>query len=160
MNTAQLDRFDLRILDELQKDGHLKNQQLAEHVGLSTTACWRRVKALEKDGIIKKFTALVDPQKVGQPLCVLVMITLLRHSIDNSQEIEEKILRYPEVMQCYATTGHADFVLRVLIEDMAAYDRFLNEKIFTLQGISQVNSNFALREIKNETAIPLPNSRS
>ncbi|MDR9468480.1 Lrp/AsnC family transcriptional regulator [Marinospirillum sp.] len=151
----QLDKFDQRILVELQKDGRLKNQQLAEIIGLSSAACWRRVKALEEAGIIKGFTALVDPQTVGQPLTVLVMITLLRHSIDNTLEFEEKILRYPEVLQCYSTTGNSDFVLRVVIEDMAAYDRFLNEKIFTLQGISQVNSNFALREIKNETAIPV-----
>lgn len=151
----QLDKFDQRILVELQKDGRLKNQQLAEIIGLSPAACWRRVKALEEAGIIKSFTALVNPEKIGQPLCVLVMITLLRHSIDNTLEFEEKVMRYPEVLQCYSTTGNSDFVLRVVIEDMAAYDRFLNEKIFTLQGISQVNSNFALREIKNETAIPI-----
>ena len=83
------------------------------------------------------------------------MVTLVRHHIDNTVEFENRILQYPEVLQCYATTGNADFVLRVVIEDMAAYDRFLNEKLFTLDGISQVNSNFVLRNIKEETAIPI-----
>ena len=136
--------------------GDSYDNALAETViGLSAAACWRRVKALEESGVIKGFAALVDPARVGQPLSALVMVTLVRHHIDDTVEFERRIREYPEVLQCYATTGNADFVLRVVIEDMAAYDRFLNEKLFTLAGISQVTSNFALREIKNETAVPI-----
>ncbi|MBF8222534.1 Lrp/AsnC family transcriptional regulator [Halomonas sp. 328] len=152
---APLDAYDKKILRLLQAQGRITNQQLAEEIGLSSAACWRRVKALEESGTLRRFTALVDPARVGQPLTALVMVTLVRHHIDNTAEFERQILEYPEVLQCYATTGNADFVLRVVIEDMAAYDRFLNEKLFTLAGISQVSSNFALREIKNETAIPI-----
>lgn len=152
---APLDAYDKKILRLLQAQGRITNQQLAEEIGLSSAACWRRVKALEESGTLRRFTALVDPARVGQPLTALVMVTLVRHHIDNTAEFERQILDYPEVLQCYATTGNADFVLRVVIEDMAAYDRFLNEKLFTLAGISQVSSNFALREIKNETAIPI-----
>ncbi|GAA0559716.1 Lrp/AsnC family transcriptional regulator [Halomonas salifodinae] len=152
---APLDAYDKKILRLLQAQGRITNQQLAEEIGLSSAACWRRVKALEENGTLRRFTALVDPARVGQPLTALVMVTLVRHHIDNTVEFERRILEYPEVLQCFATTGNADFVLRVVIEDMAAYDRFLNEKLFTLAGISQVSSNFALREIKNETAIPI-----
>ncbi|SFX05605.1 Lrp/AsnC family transcriptional regulator [Marinospirillum alkaliphilum] len=155
MHRPQLDKYDQRILQYLQQDGRISNQELAERIGLSPAACWRRVKALEEAGVIRGFVALVDPVQVGQPLNVLVMVTLQRHSIDNTTEFESRMREYPEVLQCYATTGQADFILRVVIQDMPAYDRFLNEKIFTLKGIAQVNSNFALREIKNETAMPL-----
>ncbi|MDZ7853887.1 MAG: Lrp/AsnC family transcriptional regulator [Halomonas sp.] len=155
VSNPPLDAFDKKILSLLQAQGRITNQQLAEKIGLSSAACWRRVKSLEESGTIKRFTALVDPSRVGQPLTTLVMVTLVRHHIDNTAEFERRILEYPEVLQCYATTGNADFVLRVVIEDMAAYDRFLNEKLFSLAGISHVSSNFALREIKNETAIPI-----
>lgn len=154
MPAAALDKYDQHILQYLQRDGRISNQDLAEKIGLSPAACWRRVKVLEESGVIRGFVALVNPAEVGQSLNVLVMVTLLRHSIDSTTEFEAQIREYPEVLQCYATTGQADFILRVVIPDMPAYDRFLNEKIFTLKGIAQVNSNFALREIKNETAIP------
>jgi len=152
---AQLDNFDRRILTELQKDGRIKNQALADRVGLSPAACWRRVKALEEGGTIRQYTALVDADALGQSLCVLVMVSLVRHTRDSSHEFEQAMREWPEVLQCYAVTGSADFLLRVVIPDMAAYDRFLNDKLFDLPGISQVNSNFALREVKQETALPL-----
>ena len=156
MQDDRLDGHDRRILRVLQQQGRITNQELAEQIGLSPAACWRRVKALEASGVIKRFAALVDPARVGQPLSALVMITLRRHSIDSTSDFEARVAQYPEVLQCYATTGNADFVLRVVIEDMAAYDRFLNERLFTLPGISQVHSNFVLRAIKDETAIPMP----
>ncbi|PCF94685.1 Lrp/AsnC family transcriptional regulator [Vreelandella nigrificans] len=150
-----LDKYDQHILTLLQQQGRITNNELAEQIGLSPAACWRRVKALEESGVIRRFAALVEPSLVGQPLAALVMVTLVRHHIDNTAEFESRIRQYPEVLQCYATTGNADFVLRVVIEDMAAYDKFLNEKLFTLDGISQVSSNFVLRNIKEETAIPI-----
>ena len=156
MQDDRLDGHDRRILRVLQQQGRITNQELAEQIGLSPAACWRRVKALEASGVIKRFAALVDPARVGQPLSALVMITLRRHSIDSTSDFEARVAQYPEVLQCYATTGNADFVLRVVIEDMSAYDRFLNEKLFTLPGISQIHSNFVLRAIKDETAIPMP----
>jgi len=152
---AQLDSFDRRILSELQQDGRIKNQALADKVGLSPAACWRRVKALEESGTIRQYTALVDADALGQSLCVLVMVSLVRHSRDSSREFEEAVRGWPEVLQCYAVTGNADFMLRVVTPDMGSYDSFLNDKLFSLPGISQVNSNFALREVKQETALPL-----
>lgn len=150
-----MDSFDRKILRVLQQDGRMSNQQLADEVGLSSAACWRRVKALEETGVIRKYAALVNPDAVNQGLCVLVMVSLIRHSVDHSKGFEEAMRACPEVLQCYAITGNADFVLRVMVSDIKAYDRFLNERVFPLEGIAQVNSNFALREIKSETALKI-----
>ncbi len=148
-----MDKFDRKILSILQADGRISNQELADQVGLSSAACWRRVKSLEDQGVIRKYAALLDPDKVDQGLCVLAMVSLLRHSVDHTHNFEEAMRLSPEVLQCYAVTGSADFVLRVMVKDIKAYDLFLNEKVFPLEGISQVHSNFALREIKSETAL-------
>lgn len=153
--TENIDRYDRHILATLQDDGRISNQQLADKVGLSSAACWRRVKVLDEKGILKKYTALVSPEALGYDLCVLIMVTLIRHRQDHVIEFQQAVQGYPEVLQCFAVTGDADYVLRVIIQDMAAYDRFLNDKVFSLPGVSQVKSNFALREIKNETAIPI-----
>ena len=155
MKQVELDKLDRKILSALQQDGRISNQLLAEQVGLSPAACWRRVRTLEESGVIQGYSAGVDPERIGQGLCVLVNLSLQRHNIDSTAEIEQQVSSYPEVLQCFAVTGNADFVLRVIVPDMASYDRFLNEKIFTLQGIAQVNSNFALREIKNTETIPV-----
>ncbi len=153
--SENLDRYDRHILAALQDDGRISNQQLADKVGLSSAACWRRVKVLDEKGILKKYTALVSPESLGYDLCVLIMVTLIRHRQDHAIEFQQAVQGYPEVLQCFAVTGDADYVLRVIIQDMAAYDCFLNDKIFNLPGVNQVKSNFALREIKNETAIPI-----
>lgn len=155
MKQVELDKLDRKILSVMQYDGRISNQSLAERVGLSPAACWRRVRTLEENGVIQGYSARVNPESIGQGLCVLVNLSLQRHTIDSTAEIEQQVSSYPEVLQCFAVTGNADFVLRVIVPDMACYDRFLNEKIFTLQGIAQVNSNFALREIKNTQTIPV-----
>lgn len=155
MKQVDLDGFDRKILDFLQQDGRISNQQLAEQVGLSPAACWRRVRALEQQGAIEGYSARLNPQVLGQALSVFALVSLQRHNIDSTAEFEQQVQTYPEVLQCFAVTGSADFVLRVVVPDMPSYDRFLNQKIFTLQGISQVHSNFALREIKNTQSLPL-----
>ncbi|GGE59215.1 transcriptional regulator [Streptosporangium jomthongense] len=155
MKHVELDKLDQRILAILQQDGRISNQQLAEQVGLSPAACWRRVRALEESGVIIGYSARLAPERVGQGLCVLVNLSLQRHTIDSTADIEQQVSSYPEVLQCFAVTGNSDFVLRVIVPDMESYDRFLNEKIFTLQGIAQVNSNFVLREIKNTQTLPM-----
>ncbi|WP_417546233.1 Lrp/AsnC family transcriptional regulator [Marinobacter sp.] len=155
MKQVGLDKLDQRILAILQRDGRISNQHLAEQVGLSPAACWRRVRSLEDTGIVTGYSAQLAPERIGQGLCVLINLSLQRHTIDSTAEIEQQVSSYPEVLQCFAVTGNADFVLRVIVPNMASYDRFLNQKIFTLQGIAQVNSNFVLREIKNTQSIPL-----
>ena len=152
---VRLDAQERRILIELQADARLTNQELAQRVGLSPSACWRRVKALEEAGVILRYTAILDPKKVGLGECVFAHVTLTRHSLATTHEFADAIRDRPEVMECFFTTGDADILLRVAIPSVSAYDKFLEEFVFSAPGISQVRSNFALRQIKFETALPL-----
>jgi DNA-binding Lrp family transcriptional regulator len=154
-DAPRLDPYERRILIELQANARLTNQELAKRVGLSPSACWRRVKALEDAGVILRYAAILDPKKIGFGECVFAHISLTRHSLALAHEFAESILARPEVMECFFTTGDADILLRVATPSVSAYDRFLEEFIFQAEGISQVRSNFALRQIKFETALPL-----
>lgn len=150
-----LDRTTRRIVHELQRDGTLSAQQLAERVGLSATPVWRRVKELEQSGLLRRRVALVDREKLGLSICVLAYVSLLRHGPGVAEDFENFVRASPEVMECASITGEADFVLKIVVADMKAYDRFLNERVFTLPGIASVRSNVVLREVKYETALPV-----
>ena len=145
---------DRRILSELQRDSRLTTQELADRVGMSSSATWRRVKSLEEAGIIDRYAIIVDPKKAGFGLATIVQISLARHEQANVDQFIREVLRHPEVLECFATSGEADFHLRVVVEDIDAYNRFLDEFIFKLPGVSQVRSNIVLKEIKTDTALP------
>jgi Lrp/AsnC family leucine-responsive transcriptional regulator len=151
-----MDRTDIKILHGLQHDGRISNQALADQVGISTAACWRRVRALEDEGLITGYAAILDRKRVNLNLCAFVHVTLARHVQESTTSFEEAILDRPEVLECFATTGDADFILRVVTESIESLDTFLEECLFALPQISQVRSNIALRELKFETALPLP----
>lgn len=151
-----MDRTDNRILKILQHDGRISNQALADQMGISTAACWRRVRALEEEGLITGYAAMLDRTKVNLSLCAFVHITLTRHHKESTRSFEEAILERPEVMECFATTGDADFILRVVTESIESLDVFLSKSLIALPQISQVRSNIALRELKCATALPLP----
>jgi len=153
--TKNLDHFDYKILKILQKEGRLSNQQLAERTGMSPAACWRRVKALEESGIINRYSALLDRNAVGLDFCVFLHVSLTRHQKEHVSNFEYEVNQRPEVLECYVTTGDTDFTLRVVTEDMKAYDAFLENFIFNLPGIANVKSNIALREIKFTTCLPI-----
>ncbi len=150
-----LDSYEYRILKALQGDGRLTNQDLSQQVGLSPSACWRRVKRLEEAGVILRYTAILDPDKVGIGETVFAHISLKRHSKALSVEFAALMREQPEVMECFFTTGAADVILRVATSSVAAYDEFLENVIFNARGVSQVHSDFTLRRIKYETALPL-----
>lgn len=150
-----LDRYEHNILRVLQADGRLSNQDLAQEVGLSPSACWRRVKRLEEAGVILRYSAILDPVKVGIGETVFAHISLKRHSKALSVEFAELMRKQPEVMECFFTTGAADVILRVATPSVSAYDDFLENVIFNARGVSQVHSDFTLRQIKYETALPL-----
>lgn len=152
--------IDRRILSVLQAEGRLTNQQLALQLDISAAACWRRVRSLEEKNIIRGYAALINREHLELDLCVFVHISLSRHSQQHVEDFISAIKSRPEVMECYATTGDADFMLKVVVQDIAAYDCFLENFIFSLSGISQVKSNIALREIKYEVALPLNNSNN
>jgi Lrp/AsnC family transcriptional regulator, leucine-responsive regulatory protein len=150
-----LDQYERGILIALQADGRVSNQDLARQVGLSPSACWRRVRALEDAGVIQRYTAILDPKMVGIGETVFAHVSMTRHSRTSSTEFAELMRQQPEVMECFFTTGAADIMLRVVTPNVAAYDHFLENVIFNAPGVSQVHSDFALRQIKFETALPL-----
>jgi DNA-binding Lrp family transcriptional regulator len=150
-----LETRDRRILAELQRDSRLTTQQLADRVGMSTSATWRRVRQLEESGVIDRYAVLVNAKKAGFGLASIVHVSLARHEQSNVDQFVHEVLRHPEVLECFATSGEADFHLRVVVEDIDAYNRFLDEFIFRLPGVSQVRSNIVLKEIKADTALPL-----
>jgi len=154
-DVVPLDRYERQILIALQADSRLSNQDLARKVGLSPSACWRRVKGLEEAGVILRYTAILDPKKVGIGETVFAHVSMVRHSRTPSLEFAELMRRQPEVMECFFTTGAADIIVRVATPSVAAYDHFLENVIFDASGVSQVHSDFALRQIKSETALPL-----
>ena len=132
-----------------------ETQLLLPSICIAEILPWRRVKALEQAGVILRYAAIVDPKKVGLGECVFAHISLARHSAQAAQDFAQSIMARPEVMECFFTTGDADILLRVATPSVSAYDKFLEEFIFYAPGISQVRSNFALRQIKFETALPL-----
>ncbi len=149
-----LEMKDRRILVELQRDSRSPMQELAERTGMSTSACWRRVKMLETRGVIDRYAAIVDSRKAGFELSSIVHVSLARHEQKNVDNFIREVSRHPEVLECFSTSGEADFHLRVVVSDMDAYNAFLDDFMFRLPGVSQVRSNIVLKEIKVETALP------
>ena len=150
-----LDRYSLLILAELQRDSRQTVQQLSAAVGLSPTPCWKRVKDLEAAGVIRGYTALIDREKVGLNLRVVVEANLNEHSEDLVRRFERAVAASPQIVHCLSTTGQADYILTVLIEDIKAYEQFLHDTIFRLPGVAHVRSSIVLREIKAESRLPV-----
>lgn len=147
--------IDIKILAALQENSRLTVQELADRVGTSSSSCWRRLRALEESRAIRRYTVLVDPKAVAIPECVFAHVTLNQHSTETAATFIEAVRARPEVMECYAVSGDADYLLRVAVREIADYHRFLEEFVFTLPFPVQIRSNFALKEIKFETALPL-----
>ncbi|WP_426611603.1 Lrp/AsnC family transcriptional regulator [Bradyrhizobium sp. McL0616] len=145
---------DTRILAHLQKDGRATNQQLADEVGMSTSACWRRVRALEETGVIRGYAALIAREQAGFAMSAILHVSLERHDAKFVDEFVARVTTRREVLECFATTGDADYHLRVVVQDMAAYNRFLDEFMFRIPGIRHVRSNVVLKEIKTSVALP------
>lgn len=151
-----IDRVDKKILECLQQDSRISNQDLADKIALSPSPCSRRVKILEDEGYIKKHVALVDPDKIGLALTILVSVGLDGHSQEKMESFEKKISAMPEVVQCYLITGQqADYLLKVLVPDLAHYQTFLLSKLSIIKGVSSIHSSFVLRSITDTTALPL-----
>jgi len=152
---AAPDAVDRRILAVLQREGRLSNQDIAARVNVSPAACWRRIRALEESGVIRGYRAELQREAVGLGLCVFAHVTLARHEVRNVGRFEKAVLSRPEVLECHATTGDADFLLKVVARDIRSYDQFLEAFLFTLPGIAQVRSSITLREIKHSAELPL-----
>ncbi|MBV0933717.1 Lrp/AsnC family transcriptional regulator [Marinobacterium weihaiense] len=143
-----LDRYDHAILDILQRQGRISNQELADRIGLSPSPCLRRVKALEENGLITGYRALVDAKRLGLNLMVLLHISMDRHTPERFENFEREIAKLPQVLECLIITGQdADYQLRVLVEDMDAYHDLLLHKITRIAGVTGVHSSFVLRRV-------------
>ena len=153
--SSLLDAYSLKILLELQRDAPQTVAQLSAAVGLSPTPCWKRVKEMEAAGVIRGYTALVDQEKVGLHLTVMVEVNLTHHSEELVQRFEEAVAASPHIARCQATTGQADYLMTVLAPDIKHYDRLLHDTIFKLPGVTHVRSSIVLKEIKSETALPI-----
>jgi Lrp/AsnC family leucine-responsive transcriptional regulator len=150
-----LDRTDQRILSELQADGRLTNQELAERVGLSASPCLRRVRALEEAGIIRGYHADVDQVKVGLPVSVFVSVKLEKQREEALKRFETAVRRFPEVLECYLMTGSRDYLLRVVAKDLADYERFLKATLTRIDGVASIESSFALAQVKHTAVLPM-----
>lgn len=156
MTISELDKTDRRILQALQSNGGLSNLELAEKVGLSPTPCARRVKRLESEGVIRGYVALVDQGQLGLTLTAHVSVTMDRHTPERFETFEAEIQSYPEVLECCVVTGQsADYLLKVVVRDMAHYEQFLLGKLTRIAGVSGVHSSFQLRSVMAKTALPL-----
>ena len=154
MEMNELDRHDVLLLAELQRDSRQTVQQLAAAVGLSGTPCWKRVKELEARGVIRGYTAQVDREKVGLSLRVIAELNLVRHQDDDVLRFEKAVASCPQIVSCYATTGQADYVIMVLAPDIRSYERFLPERAFTRPGVTQVRSRVVAAEPKAQAPAP------
>ena len=150
-----LDTYDKAILNALQKDGRISNKSLAELVNLSESACLRRVRALEEDGMIDRYVALVSQNKAGLPGDVWVNIGLQREEESELAAFEEAVRSIPEVMECFLMTGEFDYLLRVVVSDMADFERIHKQSLTRLPGVARVNSSVAIRTVQKKTELPL-----
>lgn len=150
-----LDFIDRKIVSALQKDGRLSNVALADLVGLSASACLRRVQILEDADVISGYTALVNPKALGRSTSVIVAITLDRQSGEFLDAFEDAVAACPDVMECYLMAGEADYVLRVIVKDAADYERIHKEQLSRLPGVARIQSSFSLRQVVGRNGIDI-----
>lgn len=151
----RLDAVDAAILDHLQREGRMPNAELAERVGLSPSACHRRVRALEGVGVIARYVALVDADRVGRGLVVVTLVTLENQRRETMEAFERAVAEVSEVMDCYLMTGAEDYLLRIAVSDARGYERLHRERLSGLPGVARLVSNIAMRRVFARTALPI-----
>lgn len=152
----KLDRYDLKILSELQKDARISNQELAERIGLSPSPCSRRVRQLEDEGYISRQVALLDRKKLGLSLTAYVLIGMDRHTPERFEHFQSIILKRPEVVECCLVTGmDADYQLKVVVPDMDHYQKLLLGHLTRIEGVASIRSSFVLNQVLASTELPL-----
>lgn len=156
---VRLDRIDMAILDHLQRDGRATSGELAEAAGLSASPAHRRQKLLEEGGIIGRYVALLDQERVGLPVNVFVSVKLSPQTEDHLAAFEQAIADCPEIMECYVMSGASDYLLRVVAADLGAYEEFLRTRLTRMPGVQGVTSAFALKRVVYRTNLPLRRKR-
>lgn len=151
-----IDTSDAKLLHHLQADARIGSAQLAERAQMSASTCWRKTRALEEAGVIKGYTAVIDPKKVGLNFEAVVQLDLDRHDADAVAALEKTLLACDEVIECLATTGDFDFLLRVICADIEAYNRFMEQNLFQNSGVRSMRTNVVLKKIKTDAPIRPP----
>jgi Lrp/AsnC family leucine-responsive transcriptional regulator len=151
-----IDKTDLKILRELQNDSSLANVELARRVSLSPSPCLSRVRRLEESGLVRRYVALLDPVAMNLTLNVFISISLKDQNRESLKEFEYRVCTHDEVMECYLMTGDADYLIRVVMPDIAALERFIIEELSPIAVVEKIRSSFALKQIRYKTALPLP----
>lgn len=155
MLTIALDAIDRRILKLLQTEAGINASEIGERIGLSQSAVWRRMQSLREQGVIRDQPVKLDREKVGLNTMVFAHVKLTSHGRSNLAEFSEAVKAYPEVLDCYVVLGNVDFLLRIVTEDIKAYEQFFFEKLSQLPGIQEVNSSIVLSDIKHTTVLPI-----
>lgn len=151
----KLDKPDIAILEALQKDGRLSNRDLAKKVSLSPSPSWRRLRALEDAGVISHYAAVVNREEVGLSIMGFAHVTLHDHRSENVKKFDRAILGAPQVLECHATSGEHDYMLKVVAPDMASYQDFLSSYLLKIGVVRTVNTSFVLKQQKSTTALPM-----
>ena len=155
MHTVELDPTDRRILEWLQQQPGINASELGEKIGLSQSAVWRRIQHLRDEGVIRDQPVKIDREKVGLNTMVFAHVKLTSHGRSNLAEFSDAVQEFPEVLDCYVVLGNVDFLLRIVTEDIKAYEQFFFEKLSQLPGIQEVNSSIVLSDIKHTTVLPI-----
>jgi Lrp/AsnC family transcriptional regulator len=152
---SELDRFDREILMLLQTDASLSAAEIGARIGLSQSPCWRRIHRLQQAGYIRSQVALLDRQRLGLDVLVFALVKLTAHGRRSLPEFAEAIRERPEVLECFTLMGDMDFLLRIVVPDIQAYEHFFFEVLSQLPGVQEVHSNIAMSEMKSTTALPI-----
>ena len=159
MNAVTLDRLDAKILQLLSQDGRISWRDLAERIGLSLTPTLRRIRRLEKEGLISGYSARIDEQRLGFGITMYVLVTLERQTEETLKVFERRIADVPEVMSCYLMTGDADYILRIVVSDLQSYQRFMLDVLTRIPGVSRIQSSLAIKPVFQRAAPPIPRSK-
>jgi Lrp/AsnC family transcriptional regulator len=151
----KLSTSDRRLLDALQNDATRSQTELAEIAGMSRTSCWRRIRDFEEAGVIERQVAILNPQQVGFQIQVLLAVAMTEHTDENRHDFEHHVGSLPEVTECNSVSGERDYVLQVIVQDMDAYNQFLNSQILKHPAVRSASSTFVLRRVKYTTRLPL-----
>jgi Lrp/AsnC family leucine-responsive transcriptional regulator len=159
MQNKPLDEIDRKILKALQENSRISLGELSNKVGLSASPSLRRIRLLEKSGVILRYVAVLDQTRVGLPVSVFVSVKLEQQREQALQKFSRAVERWPEVLECYLMTGPRDYLLRVVVADLGEYERFLKQKLTRVDGIASIESSFALEQVKYTNLLPLPDEQ-
>jgi len=155
MTSNKLDEIDKKILNILQQNGRITNAQLANEVGLSPPPMLERVKKLEKSGIIKKYVAILEPDKIDKSTMVIVSLSLARHRIKSIDQVTHDLLQHPEILECYHIAGEEDYLCKIVVKDVHEYEQFILNKLAQIPAIGKIKSHVVLSTLKADTKITI-----